>query len=278
MEAFRQGLQDAGLTEGKDVQIELRYAHLGLHQLPELATELVRLNVNVIISAGDHASRAVQAATNTIPIVAITDDILGAGIVRNLARPGGNTTGLTIFSPELNAKRLDVLRELIPRLTRVTALWDASTAPSQIVATQNSARLLNINLEILEVRRREDLAAAFKTAIDERAQALNVFSSHFLSSLYREIIALAAEHRLPAIYQLRDHVEAGGLVSYGPSLAGVWRQFGILTAKVLRGAKPAELPIEQPRKLELVVNAKTAKSLGLTIPSAVLLRADEVIE
>jgi ABC-type uncharacterized transport system substrate-binding protein len=280
MEAFRQGLQEAGLVEGKDFQIELRYAYAGLAQLPELATELVRLNVNVIISAGDDGPRAVQAATKTIPIVAMTDDVLGARIVSNLSRPGGNTTGITILPPELNAMRLDVLRELVLGLTRVVALWDASAAPSQIIATQNSARVLNLKLEVLEVRRREDLPAAFKAAVSERAQALNVFSSPFLSSpsLYKEIIALAAGHRLPAIYQWREHAEAGGLVSYGPSLAGLWRQCAMMTAKVLRGAKPADLPIEPPSKFELVINAKSAKSLAIAIPPAVFRRADEVIE
>jgi putative ABC transport system substrate-binding protein len=278
MEAFRQGLQEAGLIEGQDVQIVLRYAQAGLQRLPELAAELVRLKVNVIISAGDLGPRVVQAATTTIPIVAMSDDVLGAGIVNSLSRPGGMTTGLTILSPELNAKRLDVLKELIPRLSRVAALWDASAAPSQIVATQDAARLLNVELIILEIRKREDVAAAFNTAMNEKADALNVFSSPFLASLFQEIITLAAEHRLPAIYQWKEHAEAGGLVSYGPSLVGMWRQCAMIAVKILRGANPAELPVEQPSKFELVVNAKTAKSLGLTIPPALFIRADEVIE
>ena len=271
-------MQEAGLAEGRDVQIELRYAQRGLQQLPELAAELVRLNVKVFVSSGDLGPRVLQKATTTIPIVAFSDDVLGAGIVSSLSHPGGMTTGLTILSPELNAKRLDVLRDLIPGLSRVAALWDASAAPSQITATEDAARLLNVKLQILEVRKREDLATAFNAAMNEKADALNVFSSPFLASLYQEIIALAAEHRLPAIYQWREHAEAGGLVSYGPSLAGLWRQCATIAVKILRGAHPAELPVEQPTKFELVVNAKTAKSLGLTIPPALFIRADEVIE
>ncbi len=278
MEAFRQGLQEAGLAEGRDVQIELRYAQRGLQQLPELAAELVRLNVKVFVSSGDLGPRVLQKATTTIPIVAFSDDVLGAGIVSSLSHPGGMTTGLTILSPELNAKRLDVLRDLIPGLSRVAALWDASAAPSQITATEEAAGLLNVKLQILEVQKREDLATAFNAAMNEKAEALNVFSSPFLASLYQEIIALAAEHRLPAIYQWREHAEAGGLVSYGPSLAELWRQCARIAVKILRGAHPAELPVEQPTKFELVVNAKTAKSLRLTIPPALFIRADEVID
>jgi putative ABC transport system substrate-binding protein len=278
MEAFREGLQEGGLIEGQDVQIVLRYDQAGLQRLPDLAAELVRLNVNVIISAGDLGPRVAQAATTTIPIVVMSDDVLGSGIVKNLSRPGGMTTGLTILSPELNAKRLDVLKDLIPRLSRVAALWDASAAPSQIAATEDAARLLNVELKVLEVRKPEDLLAAFKTAMSEKADALNVFSSPFLASLYKDIITLAAEHRLPAIYQWKEHAEAGGLVSYGPSLAGMWRQCAMIAVKILRGVNPADVPVEQPSKFELVVNAQTAKSLGLTIPPALFIRADEVIE
>ena len=278
MDAFRQGLREAGLVEGQDVRIELRYAQQGPQQLAELAAELVRLNVKVIVSAGDHGPRVAQTATTTLPIVAMSDDVLGAGIVSSLSHPGGMTTGITILSPELNAKRLDVLKELIPGLSRVAALWDVSAAPSQVTATENAARLLNVKLQILEVRRREDLAAAFDAALSAKADALNVFSSPFLASLYQEIIALAAEHRVPAIYQWKEHAEAGGLVSYGPSLVGMWRQCAMIAVKILRGAKPAEMPVEQPTNFELVVNAKTAKSLGLTIPPALFIRADEVIE
>jgi putative tryptophan/tyrosine transport system substrate-binding protein len=278
MEAFRQGLQDAGLVEGRDVVIELRFAQGGLQQLAELAAELVRLKVDVIHASGDLAPRAAQRATATIPIVAIADDILGAGLITSLSRPGGTTTGLTILSPELSAKRLEVLRDIIPGLSRVASLWDPTTGTSQVMLTERAAQSLKIRLKVLEVRRRDDLAGAFQAAKAEKADALNVFSSPFLSSLYRQIIDLAAEHRLPAIYQWKEHAEAGGLISYGPSLAGMWRQTAMIVAKVLRGAKPADLPVEQPTKFELVANLKTAKTLGLTIPESFLLRADQVIE
>jgi ABC-type uncharacterized transport system substrate-binding protein len=266
MESFRQGLRTLGFVDGQNIAIELRYAQGGPKQLPELAAELVRLKVDVIYTAGDFAPRVAQQATETIPIVVISDDILGAGVVVSLSRPGGNTTGLTILSPELSAKRLEVLRDIIPGLSRVTALWDPTTGASQVTMTESAAQSLNLKLQVLEVRRREDVAAVVRAARDSQAEALNVFSSPFLAALHREIIAFAGEYRLPAIYQWKEHAEAGGLVSYGPSLAAMWRQSAIIVAKVLKGAKPADLPVEQPAKLELVVNAKTAQALGLTIP------------
>jgi putative ABC transport system substrate-binding protein len=278
MEAFRQGLRASGLVEGRDVAIELRYAERGLQQLPALAAELVNLKVDVIQASGDLAPRAAQGATSTIPIVAFSDDILGAGLVASLSRPGGTTTGLTIFSPELSAKRLELLRDIIPGLSRVASLSDPTTGASQVATTETAARSLQIRLQILEVRQRDELADAFLAAKAERAEALNVFSSPFLASLYRDIIDLAAEHRLPAIYQWKEHAEAGGLISYGPGLAALWRQTAMIVAKVLRGAKPIDLPVEQPTKFELAINLRTANAVGLTIPPSILLRADEVIE
>jgi len=278
MESFRQGLRALGFVDGQNVAIELRYAQRGPQQLPELAAELVRLKVDVIFASGDFAPKVAQEATETIPIVAIGDDILGAGIVASLSRPGKNTTGLTILSPELSAKRLEVLRDIIPGLSRVTALWDPTTGESQVTMTTSAALSLNLKLQVLEVRRREEVAAAVRAARNSQADALNVFSSPILASLHREIIAFAAEYRLPAIYQWKEHVEAGGLVSYGPGLAAIWRQSAIIVAKVLKGVKAADLPVEQPTKFDLALNLATAKSLGLTIPPSVLLRADEVNE
>jgi putative ABC transport system substrate-binding protein len=278
MESFRQGLRALGFVDGQNVAIELRYAQRGPQQLPELAAELVRLKVDVIFASGDFAPKVAQEATETIPIVAIGDDILGAGIVASLSRPGKNTTGLTILSPELSAKRLEVLRDIIPGLSRVTALWDPTTGASQVTMTTSAALSLNLKLQVLEVRRREEVAAAVRAARSSQADALNVFSSPILASLHREIIAFAAEYRLPAIYQWKEHVEAGGLVSYGPGLAAIWRQSAIIVAKVLKGVKAADLPVEQPTKFDLALNLGTAKSLELTIPPSVLLRADEVIE
>jgi len=258
--------------------MELRHPRSGPQELPELAAELVRLKVDVIMAFGDHAPRVVQEATQTIPIVAIGDDVLGAGIITSLSRPGGHTTGLTIFSPELSAKRLEVLQEMVPGMSRVAAFWDPTTGASQVAMTENAARALKLKLQLLEIRRREELLGAFQAARNGQAQALNVFNSPLLASLYREIIILAAEYRLPAIYQWREHVEAGGLISYGPNLAALWRQSGIIVAKVLKGVAPSELPVEQPTKIELVLNVKTAESLGLAIPPSMLVRADEVIE
>jgi putative ABC transport system substrate-binding protein len=278
MESLRQALRQLGFVEGQNISIELRYARAGLQQLPELAAELVRMKVDVLIAFGDLTPRIVQQATPTIPIVAISDDIVGAGLVTSLSRPGANTTGLTIMSPELSAKRLEVLREMVPGMSRVVALWDPTTGASQVEATKRAAESLNLGLQVLEVQRREDIVEAFRTAQSERADALNIFSSPFLTSLYREIIALSAEHRLPAIYQWKEHVEAGGLLSYGPSLAAMWRQAGTIIVRVLKGAKPADLPVEQPTKFELAVNARTAKTLGIAIPPSVLVRADDVFE
>ena len=278
MESFRQGLRALGFVDGQNIAIELRYAQRGPQQLPELAAELISLKVGVILAPGDLAPKVAQQATETIPIVAGGDDILGAGVVASLSRPGGNTTGLTILSPELSAKRLEILRDIIPGLSRVTALSDPTTGASQATITTSAALSLNLKLQVLEVRRREDVAGAVRAARNSQAEALNVFSTPILASLHREIIAFAAEYRLPAIYPWKEHVEAGGLVSYGPNLAAIWRQFGIIVAKVLKGVRPADLPVEQPTKFELVVNLRTAKSLGLSIPPSVLLRADEVIE
>jgi putative ABC transport system substrate-binding protein len=278
MESFRQGLRDLGFIDGQNVVIELRYAQGGLQELPELAADLVRLKVDIIQSFGDLAPRVAQQATATIPIVAISDDILGAGLVKSLSRPGGNMTGLTILSPELSVKRLELLREVVPGLSRVAALSDPTTGTSQVAMAEDAARSLNLSLQILEVRRRDDVREAIQAARNSQAQAINIFSSPFLASLYLEIVALAAEYRVPAIYQWREHADAGGLISYGPSLAAMFRQTAGIVAKIMKGARPADLPVEQPTKFELVINLKTAKSLGLTMSPRLLATADEVIE
>jgi putative ABC transport system substrate-binding protein len=276
MDWFRQGLREFGYVEGQNIAIDLRYAEAG-ERLRALASELVQANVAVIATFGDLAPTAAQQATSAIPIVALADDFVGAKLVPNLARPGGNLTGVTILSPELSAKRLAVLKELMPKLSRVAALWDPAN-PSQKLATEKAARALSIKLLVLEVRKGDDLAEVFRAAKIGRAEALNVFASPLLSSLQQSIMDLAAHHRLPAIYQWKEHAEAGGLVSYGPSLAAMWRQTAVVVAKILNGAVPATLPIEQPTRFELVVNLKTAKHLGLTISPAFRLRADDLIE
>ena len=278
MESFRRGLREQGYVDGRNVVIELRYAQGGPQQLPDLAADLVRMNVDVIWTAGDLATKVAQQATATIPIVALADDMLAAGLVTSLSRPGGNTTGLTILASELSAKRLELLKNIFPGIARVAALWDPTTGTSQVTVTKEAAQSLNVNLQILEVRNRDDLARAFEAAMKEHAEALDTFSSPFLASLYREIISFAAENRLPAIYQWREHAEAGGLASYGPSLSETWRQSALIVTKILRGAKPSDMPVEQPARFELVINQKTAKALGLELPLALLIRADEVIE
>ena len=278
MESFREGLRRSGYVEGQNVTIELRYAQAGHEQLAGHATDLVRANVDVIATFGDGGTKIAQGATSTIPIVTIGDDLLGSGLIGSLSRPGANTTGISIVAAELSAKRLELLSTIVPGLSRVAELWDPTTGPSQVAMSENAARTMKLKLQILEVAHRDDLDAAFRAARDGNAQAVNVFSSPFLASLYREIIDRAAEYRLPAIYQWREHAEAGGLISYGPSLPAMWEQDGAMVARILKGAKPSDLPVEQPTKFELVINLKTAKALSLTISRDFLLITDEVIE
>jgi putative tryptophan/tyrosine transport system substrate-binding protein len=278
MEAFRQGLRESGYVEGTSVAIESRYADGRGDRLAKLAADLIQREVKVITTSGDLATRVVQQATTIIPIVAFTDDLVGAGLVASHARPGGNTTGISILSPELNVKRLEVLKEVSPGILRVAVLWDPTTGTAQLKAMEAAARSLGVQLRVLEVRSPDALDALFQGTNKERTEALNVLASPLLAAYSQRIVDLAAKSRLPAIYQWREHVEAGGLMSYGPVLLETWRQTGLIVGKVLRGAKPADLPIEQPTKFELVINLKTAKALGLTIPPSLLARADQVIE
>jgi putative ABC transport system substrate-binding protein len=276
MESFRQGLRESGYVDGQNVVVELRYAEGG-ERLRELAAELVRFDVSVIATFGDSGLQLAQRTTTSIPIVALVDDFVGSALAGSLARPGGNITGVSLLAPELSAKRLELLKEILPRVSRMAVLSDPATG-SQLKASEAAARSLGVKLQVLDVRGRDDLGRAFQAAKKGRAEALHVFSSPLLASLYRNIINLAAESRLPVIYQWKEHAEAGGLVSYGPSLVGVWRQTALVVGKILKGVKPADLPVEQPTKFELVINLKTAKALGLTIPPSLLGRADEVIQ
>ena len=279
MESFREGLRRSGYVEGQNVTIELRYAQAEQERLAAHAADLVRANVDVIATFGDGGTKIAQGVTSTIPIVTIGDDLLGSGLIGSLSRPGGNTTGISIIAAELSAKRLELLSTIVPGPSRVVCLWDPTSGPSQVALTENAARTMKLKLQILEVKHRDDLDGVFRAARDGRAQAVNVFSSPFLASLvYREIIDRAAEYRLPAIYQWREHAEAGGLMSYGPSLPAMWEQDGAMVARILKGAKPSDIPVEQPTKFELIVNLKTAKALGLTISRDFLLIADEVVE
>ena len=276
MEWFRLGLREAGYVEGQNLSLDVRYAEK-VDRLHELANQMVRSNVSVIVAFGDLGPQMAQKATKTIPIVALTDDFVGAGLVASLGRPEGNTTGVNILSPELSAKRLSLLKEMYPKLSRVAVLWDPVN-PTQLKSTQNAAVPLGVKIQVLEVRNRADVLIGFQAATKARAEALNVFASPLLSSLQKSIRDLAARYRLPAIYQWREHAEEGGLMSYGPSLEEMWRQTALVTAKILNGAKPTDLRIEQPTKFELVINLKTAKALGLAIPPSLQQRADQVIE
>ena len=232
MEAFDQGLRDAGMVQGQDVAVELRYSAQGVERLRELAIELIKLDVGAIVAFGDLAPRAAQQATTKVPIAAIADDVLGAGLVTSLARPGGNTTGVTLLSPELSAKRLAVLKEILPNLSRAALLWDPSTGRTQVGPTEDAARLLNVELRVLEVGSPNDLAGALQAA--KQDQAINVGSSPLIASLYRPIVDFAATNHLPAIYQWKEHAAAGGLVAYGPGLAEMWRETALFVAKLLR--------------------------------------------
>jgi putative ABC transport system substrate-binding protein len=278
MASFSDGLRESGYVVEKNVVVEVRYGAKDGQEFSRLIAELLRLKVALILTVGDDAPKTVQEISSIVPILAISDDLLGSGLITTLSRPGGNTTGITIQSPELSAKRLELLARILPGISRVAAIWDPTTGASQVSMTAEAARGLKIEVQVLEVRRREDLAGAFLAAKAAKAQALNVFSSPFLSSISQEIVDGAAENRLPAIYQWREHAEGGGLMSYGPSLANLYRQAGSIAAKILKGVKPSDLPVEQPTKFELVVNAKTAASLGIEVPPDVLLRADLVID
>ncbi len=281
LEAFRQGLRALGYVEGQNLVLEYRYA-AGFERLPALAAELVRLQVEVIVASGAPAIRAAQHTTRTIPIVmAGTDDPVATGLVASLARPGGNTTGLSFLSAELPGKRLELLKEAVPQSARVAVLAKAA-GPSESIrwhTLTGAARALGLHLHIVEPRSAEELDTAFVAMTREGADALIVVADQALmDGLRGQIVDLAAKHRLPAMYDWKMYVDAGGLMSYGPSLSDTFRRAATYVDKILKGAKPADLPVEQPTKFALVINLKTAKALGLTIPPTVLFQADEVIQ
>jgi ABC-type uncharacterized transport system substrate-binding protein len=277
IELIRHALRELGYLEGHTIAIESRWAEGKTERLPALAADLVQLKPDAILTFGDPAIRAVQEATRTIPIVAATEDLVGAGFVASFARPGGNITGVSILASELDVKRLELLKEALPGVSRMAALWDPGTGTSHLKGLETAARSLGVELQILDVQRAEDFPRAFETAKRGRAGALNVLASPFLHGYRQTIIDLAAKNRLPAIFQWRETAEAGGLMSYGPTLSELFRLCATALARVIKGTKPGDLPIEQPTKLELAVNLNTAKALGLTIPQSVLVRADEVI-
>jgi len=279
-EAFRRGLRELGYAEGKNIVLEWRFAEGKMDRLPDLAAELVRMKVDVIVVAGGNAALAAKKATSTIPIViAAASDPVGTGLVASLARPGGNITGLSILSPELSGKRLELLKETVPGITRVAALGypDNPAYALMLKETQEAARFLGVQLQILEVRSPDGFDNAFRAAKKERAGALNVLSSAFFTAHRKQLLELAAKNRLPATYHNEEFVENGGLMFYGPSIADSNRRAATYVDKILKGRTPADLPVEQPMKIEFIISLPAAKQIGLTIPPNVLVRATRVI-
>ena len=282
LSAFHQGLKESGFIEGENVAVVYRWAEGQNDRLPELATDLVRRQVSVIAAFGPAAAFAAKAATAMIPIVLIvSDDPVRLGLVASLARPGGNLTGVNFVSAELVAKRLELLRELVPGAARVAVIVnpaDATYTETMLRDVGPAARAIGWQIQVLEADTSRAIDAAFATFVRERPDALFVGSSPFFTSRRVQLVQLAARHAVPAIYPGRQYAEHGGLMSYGANLTDAWRQVGLYTGRILKGAKPADLPVVQASKLELVINHQTARMLGLTVPPTLLARADEVIE
>ena len=280
-QAFREGLHDLGWIEGKNISIEYRYAEGRADRLPDLAADLVRVKVDIIVASVTPDALAAKNATKTIPIVMVAaGDPVASGLVDSLARPGGNITGLTNISPDLAGKRLELLKETVPKLSRVAVFWN-SQGPSSTLAWKESqipAPALGIQLRSLEVQNFSDLDKAFEETTKVRAGALIITPDPVFVTNLQRIADFAAKNRLPSIFHLREFVEFGGLMTYGPDRPDAFRRAATYVDKILKGAKPAELPVEQPTKFELVINLKTAKQIGVTIPQTVLYRADKIIK
>jgi putative tryptophan/tyrosine transport system substrate-binding protein len=281
VEAFRQGLRELGYVNGKNIVIEWRYAEGKADRLSGLAAELVRLKVDLIVTAGSPPTRAAKEATSTIPIVMGLDpDPVGNGFVASLARPGGNITGLSSLSPEITGKQLELLKEIVPKLSRVAVLG-TSTRPGNaqsLTEVELAPGAFGVKLQYLDVLGPKDIETAFRAASKGRAEAVLVLAGPMLNSNRTQIADLAAKNRLPAIYERAEFMDAGGLMFYGASISEMFRRAATYVDKILKGAKPADLPVEQPVKFEFVVNLKAAKQIGLTIPPNVLARADKVIK
>ena len=280
LNAFRQGLRALGYVEGQNIAMAHRFAEGQFERLPELAAELVHLKVDVIVTGGPAAVRVAQHATSTIPIVvAVMHEPVAMGFIASFARPGGNITGLAFQDTDLSTKRLELLKEVVPQLSRVAVLWDPSDGGATALrATERAAQALGLQLHILEVRGPDDLARAFEAAEKARAQALIQLASPLFGAHLKTIVDLATKSRLPATCYRRAFVVAGCLMTYGPSFPDMWRRAAFYVDKILKGAKPADLPVEQPMAFELVINLKTAKALGLTISPSVLFQATEVVQ
>jgi putative ABC transport system substrate-binding protein len=283
-EAFRQGLRDLGYVEGRNVVIEYRSAEGKSERLPALAAELVALKVDVILAGGTPQALAAKQATRTLPIVfTAAADPIASGLVPSLARPGGNVTGLSNLTPELVGKCLEQLKQVVPGVSRVAVLWHPGalgerTEKDMLKGAHVAARALGVRLQFVEARGPTDFDRAFSDMTRARADALTVLPSSMLSNERRRLVDLAAKNRLPTVFPWREFVDAGGLMAYGPNVADLFRRAATYVDKILKGTKPADLPVEQPTKFELVINLKTAKALGLTIPQSVLGRADDVVQ
>ena len=283
VEAFRQGLRDLGYTERKNILIEYRYVEAFVDRIPNLVAELMQLKVDVFLSGNPLAIRAAEEATKSIPIVIVAlGDPVAEGLIDSLAHPGGNITGLSTLTRELRGKRLELLKEVVPRISRVGVLWDAAKPPSLALAFKNyeaAARDLKIPLQSLEVSGpNPDLEGAFREAVKGRVSALITVRTSLLSPYAKRIAELAIKYRLPSMCERSEYVDAGCLMSYSANDADMFRRAAVYVDKILKGAKPADLPVEQPTKFEFVINLKTAKALNLTIPQSVLFRADRVIK
>ncbi len=281
IDAFRQGLQELGYKEGQNLEIVYRSSDGRDERFPGLASELVRLKVDLILTRGTPAALAAKSATRTIPVVmAASGDPVASGLVASLGRPGGNVTGLSLFNVEMYAKRVELLKEVLPKLARIAAIFNMGNpvTASQWNVVEASARSLGIQAQLLDVRRPEDLPRAFDAAAKQRAQALIVGLDGVTQGNLRPIAERAAKQRLPSIYGAKEYADFGGLITYGASDPHMYRRAATFVDKIFKGAKPADLPVEQPTTFELVINLKTAKALGLTIPQSVLARADEVIQ
>lgn len=276
---IRHGFGDHGLRDGQEIAIEYLSAEGRVNQLPVLADEFVRMKVDIIVTASAPAIRFVQRATQTIPIVmARVGDAVDQGFVASLAHPGGNITGISWFGPELSAKRLELMKEALPEMARVGVLREASAGAASVTAVQATAGRLGVAPNIFEVRDPDEFPTAFSAMADARLEGIEILEGLMISNSVRPLVALAEAHRLPTIFPDTNFVEAGGLMSYGPDLAEIYRRTAEIVEKILKGARPGDIPVEQPTKFEFAINLKTAKALGLTIPPALLLRAEVVID
>jgi putative tryptophan/tyrosine transport system substrate-binding protein len=278
LDAFRSGLRALGYVNGHNVVIEQRYAEGQRNLLATAAAEVMRTNPDLIVTDGNAAAAAVKPIAGSIPVVFVSGDPLGQGLIPSLSRPGGNLTGFAIVSTELNVKRLELLREAFPRLARIAVLYEARQARTMIPPIEAGARSLGLSITRLEVRGANEIEPAFALALSERVDTVMPVSSALFDAEKQRLVSLAAKHRLPTMYEHRAFPQVGGLMSYGPDIHEIFRRAAGYVDKILKGAKPAELPVEQPTKFELVINLKTAKALGLTIPPSLLARADQVIE